>query len=113
MLVLKMPINRKIYIDGGRIELEVLSVGGNFAKLGFTAPRSVEILREDLCPNGPNYCSRCGGQLPPAALSNHRDRAEPGCRGTPDEASGRCRAYLASTLWGDLPIGPERKEGAA
>jgi carbon storage regulator CsrA len=113
MLVLKRKLGEKIYIDGGLIEIELVEAGRDWCKLGITAPASVSVLRDDLIPEGPPRCCHCGGQLPPPGPDGVRPTARPGCGGECDEVSGRCSAFLASTLWGNLPIGPEREDGAA
>ena len=60
MLVLKRAINEQIVIDlppvgaeldklaGTRITVMVVDCGRGWARLGFTAPRSVEIVRTEL-----------------------------------------------------------------
>lgn len=104
MLVLRRLVGRKIYIDGGRITLELLDVQGNSAKIGITAPRSVLIQRDDAPFQGPIRCCRCGGLLPPPGPDGQRVTLSTACHGEPDSESGRCRAFLASTLWGDVAI---------
>jgi carbon storage regulator len=48
MLVLSRKLNESIVIDGN-IEITVVSIRGNQVRLGFNAPDSVGILREELC----------------------------------------------------------------
>jgi len=47
MLVLSRKLNEKIIIDGN-IEIEVLSIENGNIKLGITAPKDIEILRQEL-----------------------------------------------------------------
>jgi len=113
MLVLKILEGQHIYIDDGAITLTLLERTGNYAKIGIDAPESVKILREALCPEGPARCCRCGGKLPPPSSDGMRVSASTGCLGVVDHGSGRCGAFVSSALWGDVPAGQERKDGAA
>jgi carbon storage regulator len=47
MLVLSRKLNEKIIIDEN-IEVEVLSIDNGSVKLGITAPKEIEILRQEL-----------------------------------------------------------------
>ena len=47
MLVLTRNIGQSVYIDGHKIEVMVLGVRGNQVRLGFEAPRDIEIVRDD------------------------------------------------------------------
>ena len=47
MLVLSRKLNEKIIIDDN-IEIEVLSIEKGNVKLGITAPKDIEILRQEL-----------------------------------------------------------------
>jgi len=47
MLVLKRKIGETVMI-GDHIEVQVLDVDGDSVKLGFTAPKQVQILRKEL-----------------------------------------------------------------
>jgi carbon storage regulator (csrA) len=47
MLVLKRKVGEKIML-GDSIELQVLAVEGDNVKLGFVAPRHIQILRKEL-----------------------------------------------------------------
>jgi carbon storage regulator len=47
MLVLRRKIGERIVIDG-RIEVTVLRIHGGKVRLGFTAPRSVRVLRQEV-----------------------------------------------------------------
>lgn len=47
MLVLKRKVGEKIML-GDSIEVQVLSVEGDNVKLGFAAPRHIQILRKEL-----------------------------------------------------------------
>lgn len=48
MLVLSRRKLESIYLDGGRIEVTVLSVQGNRVRIGITAPPEVSIQREEV-----------------------------------------------------------------
>jgi carbon storage regulator len=47
MLILRRRIGERIVIDG-RIEVTVLHVRGGKVRLGFSAPRNVRVLREEV-----------------------------------------------------------------
>jgi carbon storage regulator len=47
MLILRRRIGERIVIDG-RIEVTVLHVRGGKVRLGFNAPRTVRVLREEV-----------------------------------------------------------------
>jgi len=47
MLILRRRIGERIIIDG-RIEVTVLHVRGGKVRLGFNAPRTVRVLREEV-----------------------------------------------------------------
>jgi carbon storage regulator len=47
MLILRRKIGERIVIDG-RIEVTVLQVRGGKVRLGFSAPRDVRVLREEV-----------------------------------------------------------------
>ncbi len=47
MLILRRRIGERIVIDG-RIEVTVLHIRGGKVRLGFSAPRSVRVLREEV-----------------------------------------------------------------
>ena len=47
MLVLKRKVGEKVMV-GDSIELQVLAVEGDNVKLGFVAPRHIQILRKEL-----------------------------------------------------------------
>jgi len=47
MLVLKRKIGETIMI-GDHVEVQVLDVDGDSVKLGFTAPKQIQILRKEL-----------------------------------------------------------------
>ena len=47
MLILRRRIGERILIDG-RIEVTVLQVRGGKVRLGFSAPRDVRVLREEV-----------------------------------------------------------------
>lgn len=47
MLVLKRKVGEKVMV-GDSIELQVLAVEGENVKLGFVAPRHIQILRKEL-----------------------------------------------------------------
>ena len=113
MLVLKMLLGQKIYIDGGRIEVQLVGVQGNSAKLGFTAPAEVRIHRSCHLHDGPSRCCRCGGTLPPAGSEGTCRTPGVTCAGRPDPETGRCGVFLASTLWGDAQAGTGGRDGAA
>jgi len=51
MLVLRRKIGERIVIDG-RIEVTVLRVRGGKVRLGFTAPPSVRVLRQEVLRRG-------------------------------------------------------------
>ena len=51
MLVLRRKIGERIIIDD-RIEVTVLRVRGGKVRLGFTAPRSVRVLRQEVLRPG-------------------------------------------------------------
>ena len=93
--------------------MTVLHVGNNWAKIGIDAPADVAVVRDELLPDGPTNCCRCGGALPPPGPDGFRVTASTGCLGTMDSASGRCGVFVVSALWGDLPTTPERTDGAA
>jgi carbon storage regulator CsrA len=113
MLVLKRRTGQKIYIDDGVIEIELLWVGDNWVKLGITAPAGVQVARDDILPEGPSRCCRCGGDLPPGAFGGQPPCGQAKCSGSPDSHSGRCGNFLDSALWGDALAGDEKKDGAA
>lgn len=48
MLVVSRLPNESVVIDGG-IKVTILEVRGNKVRLGIVAPRSVKVLREELC----------------------------------------------------------------
>lgn len=99
MLVIRRKRGQAIYIDDGRIVVELIETGVRWAKIGITAPDSVSILRDDLVPDGSTRCCRCGGTLPPAGPDGGRVVASTGCRGEADPVNGRCPAFGASKLW--------------
>jgi len=113
MLVIKRKLGRKIYIDGGRIVLTLTSAGPDWAKVGIDAPKTMSILRDELAPEGPACCCRCGGLLPPAGPDGVRVKASTGCLGEIDPVSDRCQAFATSALWGDAPPAEKKKDGAA
>jgi hypothetical protein len=113
MLVLKILEGQKIYIDDGAIEVCLISVGGNYGRIGITAPLAVKVLRQGACREGPARCCRCGGLLPPPGSDGVRVKASTGCQGEQDTDSGRCQAFAASTLWPDGTIVPASKGGGA
>ena len=47
MLILSRKAGERVVIDGG-IEVEIVQVRGNRVKIGFVAPRSVTIHREEI-----------------------------------------------------------------
>jgi carbon storage regulator len=47
MLILRRRIGERIVIDG-RIEVTVLHIRGGKVRLGFNAPRTVRVLREEV-----------------------------------------------------------------
>jgi carbon storage regulator len=47
MLILRRRIGERIVIDG-RIEVTVLHIRGGKVRLGFSAPRNVRVLREEV-----------------------------------------------------------------
>ena len=47
MLILRRRVGERILIDG-RIEVTVLHVRGGKVRLGFSAPRDVRVLREEV-----------------------------------------------------------------
>ena len=111
MLVLKIKREEKIYINGGEITIQLCDSGISWAKLGFTAPASVNIQREQLCLQGPTRCCKCGGTLPPSRRDGLHLKLSTGCGGTPHPDSGRCQAFASSSLWeqlADLIGGEER-----
>lgn len=113
MLVLKVQLGQKVYINDGAITVQLTSSGTNWCKLGITAPKTVKILRQAVCPEGPARCSRCGGLLPPPGADGMRVVASTGCDIEPDTESGRCRSFMRSALWGDSVSGQNSKGGAA
>lgn len=113
MLVLKLKEGQKVFINGGEIEVCFLHAQDRSAKIGFTAPSSVNILRESICPEGPTRCCHCGGKLPPAGADGERAIVYQGCSGEKDPDNGMCRAFIAEVLCGDAGVGPEREEGGA
>jgi carbon storage regulator len=52
MLILRRRIGESIVIDG-RIEVSVLHVRGGKVRLGFSAPREVRILRQEMTGEPP------------------------------------------------------------
>ena len=48
MLVLSRKLNETIVIDGG-IRITVAGIRGNQVRLGIEAPRSIAVVREELC----------------------------------------------------------------
>jgi carbon storage regulator len=62
MLILRRRIGERILIDG-RIEVTVLHIRGGKVRLGFSAPRNVRVLREEVL--------RCSdGESPPGATAS-------------------------------------------
>jgi carbon storage regulator len=53
MLILRRKIGERIVIDG-QIEVTVLHVRGGKVRLGFTAPRHVRVLREEVLRSSTN-----------------------------------------------------------
>lgn len=47
MLILTRKIGESVFI-GNEIAIKVLSVDGKYAKIGFNAPRSLKIIRDEL-----------------------------------------------------------------
>ena len=48
MLVLSRKEDERVLIDGGRIIVQVVRIGPNSVKIGFTAPNGVSIHREEI-----------------------------------------------------------------
>ena len=113
MLVLKVQKYQKVFLNGGAITLRVTDCDRGWAKIGIEAPKSVKVMREGLIAEEPTHCCHCGGTLPPPDVDGAPVTGRGSCAGEPDTESGRCRAFLASTLWGDIVIPPEREEGNA
>lgn len=113
MLVLRIQKGQKIYINDGAITLTLTHAGSDWAKIGVDAPISVKVLRQEVCPDGPSRCCRCGGTLPPPGPTGLRFVGSTGCRGEQDSESGRCQVFAAAKAWGDAPAGPESKGGVA
>ncbi len=53
MLILRRKIGERIVIDG-QIEVTVLHVRGGKVRLGFSAPRHVRVLREEVLRSSPD-----------------------------------------------------------
>lgn len=49
MLILTRKKSEKILV-GDQIEITIVSVGNGYVRIGLQAPRSVRILRSELCP---------------------------------------------------------------
>lgn len=48
MLVLSRKIGEKLFIDGGRITVEVVDVRGDKVRLGIEAPKDVSVHRQEV-----------------------------------------------------------------
>lgn len=48
MLILERKIGQKVLIDNGMIEVKVLRPAGDMIRLGFRAPKDMEIHREEV-----------------------------------------------------------------
>lgn len=70
MLILSRKVGQRILV--GEVVLSVLEIRGNVVNLGFTAPRDLPILREELA-------GAAAGALPGVVL----DRLDPAFDGTP------------------------------
>lgn len=113
MLVLKLSLQEQIYIDGGAITLMLTDARDGCAKIGITAPRSVSIVREELMPDGPTRCCKCGGTFPPRGIAGERLAGGNGICGNSDSDSGKpCTCAIGFASVGPS-AGPESKDGAA
>ena len=56
MLILTREIGEAIILDGG-IEITVMDVQDNHAKIGIDAPKEVNIYLEDIYEKLPDYCA--------------------------------------------------------
>lgn len=56
MLVLSRKIGESLSIDDGRIEVKVVSIGGDRIRLGIVAPKDVRIMRTELKDGGNVEC---------------------------------------------------------
>ncbi len=72
MLILTRKIDQAIIIDG-EIQVRVLAVNGERVKLGIAAPRSVTVLRDELC-DAVRAENRAAGAARPAELRTLRER---------------------------------------
>ena len=61
MLILRRRIGERILIDG-RIEVTILHIRGGKVRLGFSAPRNVRVLREEVLRSS-------DGETPPDATA--------------------------------------------
>lgn len=60
MLVLSAKPGERVLIDGGRIVVTVVRVQGDQVRLGFDAPRSVQIVRENAKKQDSRNCGPQG-----------------------------------------------------
>jgi carbon storage regulator len=72
MLILRRKIGERIVIDG-RIEVTVLQVRGGKVRLGFSAPRDVRVMREEVLR--PESANAPAGDL--SSDENHTDESHP------------------------------------
>ena len=90
MLILTRKIDQAIIIDG-EIQVRVLAVNGERVKLGIAAPRSVTVLRDELC-DAVRAENRAAGAARPAELHTLRERINahrpPDSRAVDSEATG-------------------------
>ncbi len=65
MLVLSRKTGERIMI-GDQITITVVRIGPNNVRIGIEAPREMNIVREELCPNGAEVIAavRSGDSLP-------------------------------------------------
>lgn len=48
MLILKLDVGEKMYINGNEIEVLVMGINGNQTRFGINAPRDMEVDREEI-----------------------------------------------------------------
>ena len=68
MLVLSRKLGERIMI-GENIAVTVVRIGPNNVRLGIEAPRELNIVREELCPDHPLAASRSGQSSEGEAVS--------------------------------------------
>ncbi len=48
MLILTRKVGEALFLDGEKIVVRVLAVKGNQVRIGVTAPKEVDVIREEL-----------------------------------------------------------------